>query len=488
MVVACNTNTTSIAEPDPNKPTTPEAPEPNQAPEASFQVNANFLTIEFDASSSTDADGEIESYSWEYGDNATGSGKTTEHTYKKEGTYDITLTVTDDDGVTSSSTQELTVSPFNQPPTAQFTLEVNDLTVKLDASESFDSDGNIETYNWDYGDGIQDAGIKAEHVYAEAGSYIIKLTVTDFQGAINTLSEEVIVGANQPPGAEFSYERNFLTVTFDASASKDSDGTITEYNWNFGDGNTAQGQQVKHSYQQAGNYKVKLVVLDEQGASSSLIQDIIVSDVPNQKPVAHFEFENIILRVRFDASASRDEDGIITSYRWDFGDGTEGIDADPIHDYAQAGSYDVSLIVTDNKGATQKINQTIEVGAKGRMSGQVSFDPPISNVEGNLLILIDILDFTGKRLSSGSATVNDDYSFEAEVEVGKNLLAAWLDVNGDNKINDGDYIGSKPEPVIVGAEQLTENADFTILLFSSINLLEQEKLVERLEAKHQNQH
>ncbi|MGY1750350.1 PKD domain-containing protein, partial [Modestobacter sp. SYSU DS0511] len=154
---------------------------PNLAPTAAFTSSADQLAVSLDGSSSSDLDGRVVSWAWEFGDGATGSGATASHTYAAAGSYPVTLTVTDDQGATSSTTRTLTVTapPPNVEPTAAFTVTTAQLTASLDGSSSSDLDGRVVSWAWEFGDGATGSGATASHTYAAAGSYPVTLTVTD---------------------------------------------------------------------------------------------------------------------------------------------------------------------------------------------------------------------------------------------------------------------------------------------------------------------
>jgi PKD repeat protein len=82
---------------------------------------------------------------------------------------------------------------------------------------------------------------------------------------------------NSPPTASFTHDCTDLTCTFNGSGSTDSDGSITSYDWDFGDGNTGSSVEVSHTYASAGTYTVILTVTDDGGASDSESQDVTVS-------------------------------------------------------------------------------------------------------------------------------------------------------------------------------------------------------------------
>jgi PKD repeat protein len=172
------------------------APPANVAPSAVFTSTVSNLALSVDGSGSTDADGTIASYAWDFGDGSTGTGKTASHTYAAAGTFAVKLTVTDNAGAPGTVTRSVTVTaPVNSAPTAAFTSTAANLALSVDASTSTDAEGTIASYAWDFGDGTSGTGKTASHTYAAAGTYAVKLTVTDNAGAPGTVTRSVTVTA-----------------------------------------------------------------------------------------------------------------------------------------------------------------------------------------------------------------------------------------------------------------------------------------------------
>jgi len=340
----------------------------NRSPVAIFTESATKVytgtVIYFDASASYDSDGFIVGYLWDFGDGINATGVTTEHAYADNGSYVVTLRVTDDDGATSVTTATKIV--LNRPPVASFTESAKTVytseIIRFNASASYDPDGTIISYFWDFGDNTNTTGIIVNHAYSENGNYTVTLTVADNDGATASTNATKTV-LNRPPVALFteSAETVFVgeTIYFNASASYDSDGVIVSYFWTFGDGTNATGVTTEHAYADNGGYTVKLTITDNDGATASATATKNVAVTP---PVAVFtESAETVYTwevIHFNASGSYDPDGVIVSYLWRFGDGSNTTGVTVEHAYTDDGNYTVTLTVTDDDGATDTATST----------------------------------------------------------------------------------------------------------------------------------
>ncbi len=213
----------------------------NVAPVANIQATPTSghapLEVNFDGTTSTDSDGSIASYAWDFGDGNSDSTATPTHTYASAGTYVATLTVTDDNGATGNDLVTINASVPNVAPTAVADASVTsgpeDLTVNFDSSNSTDPDGSIAATVWNFGDGNSDVSAAPTHTYTTPGTYTVTLTVTDDDGATDTDSLQITVTANQVPTATASASpltgKTSTNFNFDGSASSDPDGTISSY-------------------------------------------------------------------------------------------------------------------------------------------------------------------------------------------------------------------------------------------------------------------
>jgi PKD repeat protein len=261
----------------------------------------------------------------------------------------------------SASAVVETGAPVDQPPVASFTVACTDLTCDFDAGGSTD-DGTIVSYAWTFGDGGTATGVTASHGYAADGIYTVTLTVTDDQGATDSIAQQVSVSAgNQSPSASFTFLCTDLVCSFDGSGSTD-DGTIVSYAWAFGDGGTATGMTANHTYALGGTYNVTLTVTDDAGATGTMTQAVTVTAPENQAPTASFTINCTNLTCSFDGSGSKD-DGTIVSYAWTFGDGGTATGVTANHTYAAGGTYTVTLTVRDDGGLTGADSQPVTVTA-----------------------------------------------------------------------------------------------------------------------------
>jgi len=218
------------------------APPANVAPTAAFTSQATNLTVAFDGSGSSDSDGTIASYAWDFGDGGTGTGAKPNHTYATANTYTVKLTVTDNGGLTDSITKAVTVTaapPANVAPTAAFTSQATNLTVAFDGSGSSDSDGTIASYAWTFGDSSTGTTVQPSHTYATAGTYSVKLTVTDNGGLTDSITKSVTVTAPAGNFAADLFGRTTATGfgTADTGGAWTVAGTASNYSVGNGSGN-----------------------------------------------------------------------------------------------------------------------------------------------------------------------------------------------------------------------------------------------------------
>jgi serine protease len=238
----------------------------DRPPVASFTVSCKARTCTFDASASSDDKG-IASYSWSFGDGATGTGVTVTHRYASlDVAQSATLSVSDTTGHVATLTQ--TISSLDLPPVASFSVSCSSNTCSFDASASTD-DKRIASYSWMFGDGTTANGARPKHSYPSFNStFSVTLTVKDSAGQAASFTQLVSV-KDTPPVASFRVSCSARTCSFDATSSSD-DKRITSYSWQFGDGASDSGAKSKHRYLSGAGFTASLSVTDTAGQVTTL--------------------------------------------------------------------------------------------------------------------------------------------------------------------------------------------------------------------------
>jgi PKD repeat protein len=252
-------------------------------------------------------------------------------------------------------------APANLPPTARFTFSPSSPkvgeSVRFDASPSIELDGLITNYKWTFGDGNSGAGRIVTHTYSRNGSFTIRLTVTDNNGASASFSQRIEV-VSRPPQADFSFtpsEPSILDEVHFRDRSTDPDGDIVSWHWDFGNGDTSTKQNPIHHYTRGGTFTVILAVTDNDGLTDETSQTIVVEH--KDLIQADFTFQVVdekLHKVHLDASASIDTMGTIVRYEWDWdGDGVYDTAVQTpamIHRFEGEGPYQVILAIVDDQG------------------------------------------------------------------------------------------------------------------------------------------
>ncbi len=172
----------------------------NQPPVPSFTTSCAALTCSFNASATTDPDGNPMTYAWNYGDGATGTGVTSSRTYATAGARTVTLTVSDGT-TTAQTTRPVSPTTGNQPPVPSFTASCAALTCSFNAGATTDPDGNPMTYAWNFGDGATGTGVTSSRTYATAGARTVTLTVNDGTTTAQTTRSVSPTNPGPIPGA-----------------------------------------------------------------------------------------------------------------------------------------------------------------------------------------------------------------------------------------------------------------------------------------------
>jgi large repetitive protein len=390
----------------------------NAAPHASFSISPNPAAVgqvvTFNGSGSSDSDGTISKYEWDLdGDGVyetdTAGNDTTSQAYSTGGTRTIRLRVTDDDGAVAVDSDTLFVS--NTRPNASFTVAPNPAqigaTVTFNASASNDPDpgGSIVKYEWDL-DGLPGYEVDAggspttTQSYMTPGTRTIRLRVTDDDGATATDADSLRINAKPTPSFTISPNPAVIdeTVTFNANTSSDSDGTITQYEWDL-DGNGSYDVSgptaiATRSYATEGERTIKLRVTDNNGAQSELTRPLAVQLT---RPNAGFSFApqapvpgQAIAFTSQSSPSTSPGNPVIVSTQWDFNyDPTKEFTPDAsgtsaTTSFPSAGRKLVAIKVTETGGGFAIATAPVVVNAPPQASFSIA---PAAPLDGDSLTL-----------------------------------------------------------------------------------------------------
>jgi PKD repeat protein len=455
-------------------------PLPNTPPVAIATSNKDDVTVEeavdFNGSFSYDPDGTVVKWEWDFDDDGdygdsydSGTDEMPVISFHSAGEHMVDLRVTDDGGATDTLDEKLTITvhdPENLAPVAVASVDkdIADIgeLLKFDGSESYDTDGTIASWEWDFNnDGVfgdaYESGIDQmpEISFADPGVHFVNLRVTDDDGAIDSLDEKLVITINepenQPPVAVADVEPDEAmageTLYFDGSESYDTDGTIASWEWDFNndgvygdsyEGGTAEMPQ--YSYDEPGEHCIGLKVTDDDGATGTLAEPIcvLIHEIPNEPPVAiadvHPSEVYVGETIYFDGSDSYDPDGVIVSWEWDFnedgiyGDCYDGgTDEMPEYSYDEPGEYCVDLRVTDDDGSTATLVEPVCV-----LVDKIPNQPPVAkaSVIGDSFFDNVPLEFSGEA------------SFDPD-----GIIVQWLwDFDNDGVFGDAYDSGTMSHP------------------------------------------
>ncbi len=261
----------------------------------------------FDASETTDPDGSVAEYWWDFGDGTAEIGNPISHTFEEPGEYSVVLTVADGDGDTATLVRPIQIFEADTTPVASFTwgpvsaagtnlqrpLRAGD-RVRFDAGPSYDPDGTIVEYAWDFeSDGTfdvvtSDAAITIDPL--AVGTWPVTLRVVDGAGRADAIMRVLLIEEPKPPEAAFDVSPPVPSI-FDPvrfiDRSAGVDGSIVSWEWTFGDGHASREREPMHRYEEVGRYEVGLTVTDSTGLADTQAMILEVRPTPDVVPVAN---------------------------------------------------------------------------------------------------------------------------------------------------------------------------------------------------------
>jgi gliding motility-associated-like protein len=297
------------------------------------------------------------SYQWTFGDGSGSSRKSPENNYSTNGNYLVTLEGTTPAGCVDSAEQRIAIYPRANPG---YTITNNCVGQAVSFQNQTTIDSGTVNYQWNFGDGTSSTAPNPAKSFASYQTYNIGLTATTDQGCVSDTS-----GTLRPypvPQVSFSVQDTCLNKQHNfRNTSTIAQGSLS-YQWAFGDGTQATQANPSKVYPSAQTYKPQLTATSNQGCRDSTTQNVVVFE----KPAAWYSFTNQCQPkpIPFQDQSATAAGNSITTYNWDFGDGSSSTMANPSNAYSSYGDYNVALTVTNNRGCKDTLRQQVSSYAK----------------------------------------------------------------------------------------------------------------------------
>jgi gliding motility-associated-like protein len=281
------------------------------------------------------------SYQWNFGDGGSSNLANPSHTYGAFGSYDVTLIATNAFGCSDTLVQTAFV---NLQPTD---VQINNLPsngcapLTRSFAATVTSLDPVVSYLWDFGDGNTATGANPTHTYTAAGSYTVSLIVVTANGCRDTVTVANGISVGTRPTANFSATPRDACAKQPVSFTDLSTGSITQWLWVFGDGGTSSDQNPIHEYQDTGYFDVQLIIWNNGCPDSITFTNYVYIKPPIARFMDTFNCANPWQRTFIDQSIGADQ------WTWNFGDGGTSTLQNPVHTYADTGTYTVTLTVVN---------------------------------------------------------------------------------------------------------------------------------------------
>lgn len=275
-------------------------------------------------------------------------------------TTTYTLTGTSAAGCVNFDTMVVTVHPL---PVPDFTVQDTCVYLGLNFFDNTSiSSGAVTSWFWDFGDGQNSTVQNPVHQYASAGTYPVVLVVQSNSNpaCVSVVNKTATVYPKPNAAISGTSVCQGVATTF-TNSSTISSGSIVTNSWTFGDGNTSGASNPSHTYSSEGTYNVELIVSSDHNCLDTATTTVMVFP----KPTASFTNTSVCNGFVTDfTNNSSVSTGSITGNFWDFGDASTGSAVSPSHQYANAGTYSVELLVTTANGCSDSITQQVLVYPK----------------------------------------------------------------------------------------------------------------------------
>ena len=338
-------------------------------------------------------------YLWKFGDGTTSTVQNPIHNYTNSGTFSVSLYVTSSIGCKDTLIKTNYIKII--APNAGFTVSDSVGTCPPLIVNFSNTSNNYISQVWDFGDGTSTNTNNPSHFYSASGTFIAKLTITSSGGCIAVFTKTITVHG---PTGSFLYNPLTGCAPLSVQFNANTQGTNLIV-WDYSDGNTNVTSQnsISHIYDIEGNYLPRVILKDTtSGCTLSIVgrDTIKVYDI---KAAFGVSTQNVCDAgiVQFSNSTSSNDQ--ITSYTWNFGDGTHSNQVNPNHLYNINGSYLPQLIVTTQHGCKDTINNSVPISISTTPSA-VSHQTPNVCAGGNI-------QFSSTLLSADTNNLHWNWTF-----------------------------------------------------------------------------
>jgi gliding motility-associated-like protein len=325
-------------------------------PEIVFSMNdvCEGNQVQFN-NNSTISTGTINTWSWNFGDGSLSSLQAPVYTYGTPLTYNVSLSAVSNQGCSESLSLPITIYP--NPRAMGSVVPVCSGEGTQFSNQSTISLGTIVSNYWNFGDNASSNAVSPTHAYAAPGTYNTLLVVTSDFGCVDSFQIPTVV--NVLPNADFNNNGTcFGNQTQLTDLSVIPSGTISNWEWTFGDGSVSNQQNPTHNYLAPGSYVVGLRVTSDNGCVDSTSRTINVFPIP----VSEFAGSDVCFgstNLFYDQSTILGGGSLANS--WDFGDNTTATGSNVSHQYASPGVYQVTLVSTSPQGCVGQATKSFEV-------------------------------------------------------------------------------------------------------------------------------
>ena len=320
-------------------------------PVAAFTASSTTDTIPFTVTFLDASTNSPTTWSWTFGDGSTSIEENPSHTYTAAGTYTVSLTATNAAGSHTVTKTDYIQASKVSAPVASFSSDVTAGTEPLTVSFTDSSTNSPAKWVWTFGDNDYSSATNPSHTYTAEGIYTVTLTVTNSGGSDTvTKTGYITVSAVSVPVASFTSNVTTGSIPLTVGFTDASTNTPTAWSWSFGDGSTSTEENPSHTYTAAGTYAVTLTATNYGGGNSVTSTGYITATAAID-PVASFTSNvttgSIPMSVGFTDTSTNSP----TEWTWTFGDGDYSYAENPSHEYTEAGTYTVTLTVTNDAGS-----------------------------------------------------------------------------------------------------------------------------------------